>query len=45
MPAREYTKDGGRAWSPTIGFADRESREAFQQLALEAIDAYLGAHE
>jgi DNA-binding cell septation regulator SpoVG len=41
MPAREYQKDGERSWVPLIEFADRDCRESFQRLALEAIDAYL----
>ena len=41
MPAREYQKDGERSWSPIIEFADRESRVAFQEYALAAINAYL----
>jgi DNA-binding cell septation regulator SpoVG len=45
MPAKEYQKDGERSWMPLVEFADRESRESFQQLALEAIDSYLGAIE
>ena len=46
LPAREYQKEGERAWSPLAEFVDRETREGFQQLALEAIDEYLkGAEE
>jgi DNA-binding cell septation regulator SpoVG len=41
MPAREYIKDSERTWSPVIEFTDRDVRESFQALALEAIDQYL----
>jgi len=41
MPAREYQKDGEKTWMPLIEFADKETREAFQERALEAIDAHL----
>jgi hypothetical protein len=41
LPAKEYLKGSERAWSPLIEFTDRDVRESFQALALEAIDEYL----
>jgi hypothetical protein len=42
LPAREYQKDGERIWSPLIEFSTREVRQAFQEQALAAFDAYMG---
>jgi hypothetical protein len=41
MPAKQYELHGEKTWAPLIEFADRDSRESFQQLALAAIDEYL----
>jgi DNA-binding cell septation regulator SpoVG len=41
MPAKQYELNGEKTWAPLIEFSDRESRESFQQLALEAISEYL----
>jgi DNA-binding cell septation regulator SpoVG len=43
MPARQYEKDGEKQWAPLVDFANKETREAFQRLALEALDAHLGS--
>jgi hypothetical protein len=41
MPARQYELNGEKTWAPVIEFAGKESRAAFQELALSAIDRYL----
>ena len=42
LPAKEYTKEGERAWVPLVEFASKEVRQAFQEQALAAFDAYMG---
>ena len=41
MPAKEYLNGGEKTFAPIIEFADKETRQAFQELALAAIDEYL----
>jgi hypothetical protein len=42
LPARDYSAaDGKVSWSPMVEFASKESRYAFQDAALEAIDRFL----
>jgi DNA-binding cell septation regulator SpoVG len=41
MPAKSFEKDGERSWVPLVEFASKEVRQAFQEQALAAVDAYL----
>ena len=41
LPAREYQKGGERSWMALVDFADKESRQSFQEYALQAVDSYL----
>ena len=41
LPARPYETSGSTSWSPVVEIPDRETRERFERLVLEALDAYL----
>ncbi len=38
MPAREYEKDGQKAWAKIIEFQSRDAADRFRDAVLEAID-------
>jgi hypothetical protein len=42
LPARQFEKDGERAWSPLVEFSSKEARNKFQDAALAAFDEHLG---
>jgi hypothetical protein len=43
LPARPYETDSGStSWAPVIEIPDRETRERFEGLVLDALDKHLG---
>ena len=45
MPARQYEKDGAKAWAKIIDFASKAAAQEFQQLALAAFHEVIGGGE
>ena len=43
MPAREYSTNEGRAWSPVVDFSSKEARAAINSSVLAAYDRYNAA--